>query len=184
MPLRGNKHQAPGWSPTKENSISLGCRLCASINACNIGNCLRLYCRWSYMISICVDGPALEDFYAIESINVWLSDSELPSIHVTLTLLFERLTVLFGWEKIHLQINVSCFSFITLQMPQLRPLQSRATTIYCWTNRSISLVAHWQALIQCTWLYLMEELFLMVLWHGHIYYLYTYILLISSSLLN
>ena len=50
------------------------------------------------MISICVDGPALQDFYAIESINVWLSDSELPSIHATLTLLFERLTVMFGWE--------------------------------------------------------------------------------------
>ena len=58
-------------------------------------------------MAICVDGPALEDFYATESINVWLSGSELPPIHVTMTLLFERLTVLFGWGKIHLQINAS-----------------------------------------------------------------------------
>ena len=71
------------------------CRLCASINTCTIGNCLRLYCRWSYMMSICVDGPALEGFDATQSINVWLSDSELPSMHVTLTLLFEILTFLF-----------------------------------------------------------------------------------------
>ena len=61
------------------------------------------------MMSICVDGPALEGFDATQSINVWLSDSELPSMHVTLTLLFEILTFLFGWEKnkIHLPINVS-----------------------------------------------------------------------------
>ena len=60
------------------------------------------------MMSICVDGHALEGFDATQSINVWLSDSELPSMHVTLTLLFEILTFLFGWgEKIHLQINVS-----------------------------------------------------------------------------
>ena len=48
------------------------------------------------MMSICVDGAALEDFDATESINVCLSDSELPSIYITLTLLFERLTFLFG----------------------------------------------------------------------------------------
>ena len=48
-----------------------------------LGNCLRLYCRWPYRI--CVDGPALEDFDATKSINVWLSDSELPSRPVTLT---------------------------------------------------------------------------------------------------
>ena len=60
------------------------------------------------MMSIGVDGPALEGFDATQSINVWLSDSELPSMHVTLTLLFEILTFLFGWgKKIHLQINVS-----------------------------------------------------------------------------
>ena len=46
-------------------------------------------------MSICVDGPALEDFDATESINMWLSDSGMPSMHVTLILLFERLTFLF-----------------------------------------------------------------------------------------
>ena len=51
------------------------------------------------MMSICVDGPALEGFDATQSINVWLSDSELPSMHVTLTLLFEILIFLFGWGK-------------------------------------------------------------------------------------
>ena len=50
----------------------------------------------------------LDGVKAVKYINVWLSDSELPSMHVTLTLLFEILTFLFGWgEKIHLQINVS-----------------------------------------------------------------------------
>ena len=110
------------------------CRLCASINACTIGNCLRLYCRWSYMMSICVDGPALEGFDATQSINVWLSDSELPSMHVTLTLLFEILTFLFGWEKNPSTNKCVCFAFITLQMPPFRPLQSRATTSYCWAT--------------------------------------------------
>ena len=52
-------------------------------------------------MSICVDGPAMEDFDAIESISVCLSDSELPSTPVTLTLLFERLTFLFDWGKIN-----------------------------------------------------------------------------------
>ena len=51
-------------------------------------------------MSICVDSPALEDFDATESINVWLSHSELPSMSVTLTLLSERLTFLFDWGKI------------------------------------------------------------------------------------
>ena len=69
------------------------------------------------LMSICVDGPALEDFDATESINVWLmegtgtrmvtnqrahhqsrlSDSEPPSRPVTLTLLFEILTFRFDW---------------------------------------------------------------------------------------
>ena len=43
-------------------------------------------------MSICVDGPALEDFDATESISVWVSNSESPSTPLTLTLLFERLT--------------------------------------------------------------------------------------------
>ena len=59
-------------------------------------------------MSICVDGPALEDIDATESINVWLSDSEPPSTPITLTLLFEKLTFLFDWgKKFHQQINVS-----------------------------------------------------------------------------
>ena len=101
-------------------------------------------------MSICVDGPALEGSDATQSINVWLSDSELPSMHVMLTLLFEILTFLFGWGK---KINPStnkcvCFAFITLQMPPFCPLQSRATTSYCWATRLISLVAHWATTFQ------------------------------------
>ena len=80
------------------------------------------------MMSICVDGPALEGFDATQSINVWLSDSELPSMHVTLTLLFEILTFLFGWGK---KYKCVCFAFVPLQMPPFHPLQSRATTSYC-----------------------------------------------------
>ena len=69
--------------------------------ACNV---CRKFTRLSdpksaLVLSICVDGPALEGFDATQSINVWLSDSELPSMHVTLTLLFEILTFLFSWGK-------------------------------------------------------------------------------------
>ena len=101
------------------------------------------------MMSICVDGPALEGFDATQSINLCLSDSELPSMHVTLTLLFEILTFLFGWGKKNPSTNKCvCFAFITLQMPPFRPLQSRATTSYCWATRMISLVAHWATTFQ------------------------------------
>ena len=137
----GTRH-LDGHQPKRTASVSAVD--CASINACTIGNCLRLYCRWSYMMSICVDGPALEGFDATQSINVWLSDSELPSMHVTLTLLFEILTFLFGWGK----NKCVRFAFITLQMPPFRPLQSRATTSYCWATRLISLVAHWATTFQ------------------------------------
>ena len=64
-------------------------------------------------MSICVDGPALEGFDATQSINVWLSDSELPSMHVTLTLLFEILTFLFGWGKNPSTNKCVCLAFIT-----------------------------------------------------------------------
>ena len=33
-------------------------------------------------------------------------------------------------------------------MPPFRPLQSRATTSYCWATRLISLVAHWATTFQ------------------------------------
>ena len=64
-------------------------------------------------MSICVDGPVLEDFGATESINVWLSDSEPPSTPITLSLLFERLIFLFDLEKNIPHTNKCvCFVFI------------------------------------------------------------------------
>ena len=63
-------------------------------------------------MSICVDGPALD---ATESINVWLPDSEPPSMPVTLTLLLERLTFLFDWGK-----NNSTYKFSLLLLLLVR----------------------------------------------------------------
>ena len=45
----GTRH-LDGHQPKRTSSVSAVD--CASINACTIGNCLRLYCRWSYMMSI------------------------------------------------------------------------------------------------------------------------------------